>query len=44
MTNLIELFELTMDSVFYLGYTKQLCEDDPARYQWELDEFIRNNE
>lgn len=43
MTNLTELFVLTMDSIFFNGYTQQLAENEPEKYQWELEEFIANN-
>jgi len=42
MTNIIDLFEITMDSIFFIGYTKQLAENEPQKYQWELDEFLNN--
>ena len=42
MTNIMELFEITMDSIFFDGYTRLLAENDPEKFNWELKEFINN--
>lgn len=42
MTNIIELFEITMDSIFFSGYTQQLADNEPAVYEWDLNAFKNN--
>lgn len=41
MTN-IEIFIDLMDSLFWEGYTKQLSADNPAKFNFEYNEFLNN--
>ncbi|MET4082955.1 hypothetical protein ABIB40_002922 [Pedobacter sp. UYP30] len=38
---MIEVFIEVTDQIFWEGYTEQLAENDPQRFQMELDEFLK---
>ena len=38
---MIKVFIEVTDQIFWKGYTEQLAENDPQRFQMELDEFLK---
>lgn len=41
-TNLIELFIELNDQIYFEGYTSSMAMEDPAKYEFELAEFMSN--
>lgn len=39
---MIEAFIDYLDSLYYEGYARQLAEQNPVRYKFELDEFLEH--
>lgn len=40
--SITDTFIEVMDSLFYEGYARQLAEDNPALFQFELNNFLDN--
>ncbi|MET4082933.1 hypothetical protein ABIB40_002900 [Pedobacter sp. UYP30] len=38
---MIEVFIEVTNQIFWEGYAEQLAENDPQRFQMELDEFLK---
>ena len=39
---MIEIFVEFIDSIYWQGYAKNLAEDDPEKFSFELNEFLEN--
>ncbi len=39
---MIEVFIDLVDGIYFTGYAEQLANDDPEKFQFELNEFLNN--
>ena len=37
--SIVEIFTEMMDQIYYEGYTQDLIDSDPQKFDWELKEF-----
>ena len=37
--SIVEIFTEMMDQIYYEGYTQDLIDSDPLKFDWELKEF-----
>ena len=37
--SIVEIFTEMMDQIYYEGYTQDLIDSDPKKFDWELKEF-----
>ena len=39
---MIEAFVDMVDGIYFIGYAEQMANEDPEKFQFELDEFLSN--
>jgi hypothetical protein len=37
--SLVDIFIQELDSIYYPGYSEELIDTDPEKFDWELDEY-----
>jgi hypothetical protein len=37
--SIVEIFTEMLDQIYYEGYTQDLVDSDPEKFNWELKEF-----